>query len=79
MLVRGYLRVGDGLVATPMSRRKERLFGVGRTSLPSAGVKLELLRADYDPKSDTCVKAFVRCIAASAAAAMTLDDAVGSP
>ena len=79
MLVRGYLRVGDGLVATPMSRRKERLFGVGRTSLPSAGVKLELLGADYDPKSDTCVKAFVRCIAASAAAAMALDDAVGSP
>ena len=46
LLVRGILRTGDGLVATPMSRRKERLFGSkgnGRLSLASAGMKLEML------------------------------------
>ena len=37
---------GNGLVATPMSRRKERLFGVsgtGRTKNISAGLKAEVL------------------------------------
>jgi hypothetical protein len=31
-----YLRLGDGLVATPMSRRKDRLFGVSGTGRSSA-------------------------------------------
>ena len=50
LLVRGYLRRVDGLVATPMSRRKERLFGVsgmGRTKLISAGLKSRVLAMDY--------------------------------
>ena len=66
LLVRGILRTGDGLVATPMSRRKERLFGSkgnGRLSLASAGMKLEMLGVDYAPREDTCIKAFVRLLA----------------
>ena len=66
LLVWGILRTGDGLVATPMSRRKERLFGSkgnGRLSLASAGMKLEMLGVDYAPREDTCIKAFVRLLA----------------
>jgi len=53
LLVRGVLRRGGALIATPDSRRAERLFGVfgnGRMCLPAAGMKLEMLGADYDPK-----------------------------
>ena len=66
LLVRGYLRRGDGRIATPMSRRKERLFGVsemGRTKLISAGLKSEVLAMDYVAREDTCLKAFVRLLA----------------
>jgi hypothetical protein len=66
LLVRRILRRGDGLVATPMSRRTERVFGVygnGRLCLPFAGLKLEMLGADYTPQQDTCIAAFVRLIA----------------
>lgn len=44
LMVTNVLRRGNGVYATPESRRKERLFGVsgkGRISLPSSGVKLE--------------------------------------
>ena len=69
------LRRGDGLHQVPDSRRAERLFGVhGRTKLLSAGIKLEKLGADYDPLQDTCLKAFVRLMAANVAAA---DETVG--
>ena len=64
MLATQVLRRGDGVIATPDSRRKERLFGVhghGRTKYLSSGIKLENLRSpDYDPRSDSCVKACVR-------------------
>ena len=66
------LRRGDGPegVILPDSRRSERLFGqTGRTSYRSSGVKLEHLEDDYDPLEDTCIKAFVRLIAAAAAEA----------
>ena len=70
LLARGELRRGDGLVSTPESRRAERLFGQGRSgrvSLPSAGVKLETLTGPgYDARGDTCIKAFVRLMAAAA-------------
>ena len=53
----------DG-VSMPDCRRAERLFGsVGRLSYASSHVKLEKLGDDYDPKIDTCIKAFVRLIA----------------
>ena len=91
LLAAKYLRRGDGIISTPVSRRKERLFGVtgaGRTKLKSAGKKRcrpvgdskSLLlepghvpatqRCDVgdeesspDPRSDTCVRAFVRLLA----------------
>jgi len=66
MLASQYLRRGSGIISTPESRRKERLFGVhgcGRTKLVSAGVKSEVRGSDYDPTADTCLKAFVRLLA----------------
>jgi hypothetical protein len=72
LLIRGALRRGDGLVSTPESRRAERLFGqgsAGRISLASAGVKLETLAGSgYHPRADTCIKAYVRRMAATATA-----------
>ena len=57
------LRRGDGVFALPDSRRKERLLS-GRTKLSSQLVKLERLGNDYEPLEDTCIKAFVRLLAA---------------
>ena len=57
------LRRGDGVIALPDSRRKERLLS-GRTKLSSQLVKLERLGNDYEPLEDTCIKAFVRLLAA---------------
>ena len=75
LLTRGYLRRGDGLVATPESRRAERLFGEGgsgRSTSASAGVKLETLTGEgYDAHGDTCIKAFVRYMAVAADAGDT--------
>ena len=72
MLATQVLRRGDGIIATPDSRRKERLFGLhgrGRTKSVSCGVKLEKLRGpEYDHRSDTCIKAFVRLFKAAAEA-----------
>ena len=56
------LRRGDGVIALPDSRRKERLLGVGRTKLTSR-VKMEVLKSDYNPRLDTCIKALVRLLA----------------
>jgi hypothetical protein len=58
------LRRGDGVISLPESRRKERLLGVGRTKLASKWVKSEVLSRDYNPRKDTCIKAFVRALAA---------------
>ena len=53
---------------SPESRRAERLFGEGgpgRTKHASAGCKLETLTGPaYDAHGDTCIKAFVRLMAA---------------
>ena len=57
------LRRGDGIIALPESRRKERLLA-GRTKLASKMVKMEVLMRDYDPRQDTGIKAFVRLLAA---------------
>ena len=68
MLARQYLRAGDGIYATPDARRKERLLsGTGRLSLGSGGAKLSVGDV-YDPRSDTCLEAFIRLIAACAEA-----------
>ena len=56
------LRRGDGILALPDSRRKERLLA-GRTSLATTLVKLEKLDQSYNPRHDTCLKAFVRLLA----------------
>ena len=71
LLGKSYLRRGDGLVALPDSRQHERLFGAGgpgriKRERAAAGC-LELMGAEYDPRKDTCIKAFVRLLAARAA------------
>lgn len=67
LLTLRYLRRGDGIIATPDSRRKERLFGVagtGRSTRMCTNVKLEKLRGSgYEPEADTCLSAFIRLLA----------------
>ena len=63
LLATQMLRRGDGVIATPDSRRKERLLA-GRTKLASKEVKMEVLMRDYNPREDTCIRAFVRLLAA---------------
>ena len=59
------LRRGDGLLALPGSKRKEReRLLAGRSSLATSLVKLERPGVDYSPRHDTCLKAFVRLLAA---------------
>ena len=71
LLGTAYLRRGDGIIATPESRVKERLFGKsgsGRITLGSSGVKHEVRAGDgYVAHADTCMKAFVRLLAEKAA------------
>ena len=49
------LRRGDGVIALPESRRRERLLGVGRTKLASKWVKSEVLHSDYNTRARTPV------------------------
>ena len=64
LLMQNVLRRGDGLHKVHDSRRTERLLGDnGRTKLLSAGIKLEKLGTDYNPREDSCLKAFVRMLA----------------
>ena len=72
------LKRGDGLVNYPETRRNERIFGVtgsGRSKTLSTGVKLENLGKDYNPRDDTCLKAFVRMCAARASEIASLNTA----
>ena len=39
---------------------------MGRSTRLSTGIKLEKLGEDYTPRDDTCLRAFVRLVAASA-------------
>ena len=48
------LRRGDGVIALPESRLRERLFRVGRIKLTSKWVKMEVLSRNYKPRQDTC-------------------------
>jgi hypothetical protein len=67
-----YLNRGDGIYANPMSRRRERLFGqwgTGRTKCESrlGSCEAKMGTCDgFDPREDTCLKAFVRLLAARA-------------
>ena len=66
LLVTQKLRRGDGPFVYPQSRRNERLFGEhGRSKRQSSHIKLEklLLQEAYDPRKDSCLKAFVRLMA----------------
>ena len=73
LLAQRALRTGYGLedlrVRGIESRRRERIFGAdgpGRSSRLAAGIKLEKIGDDYDPRADTCLRAFVRLCAESA-------------
>ena len=64
------LRRGNGALSID-SRRNETLFcqkSTGRVTLARAGIKVEKLDADYEPRKDTCLSAFVRLLAAAVAA-----------
>ena len=78
LLMQNVLRRGDGLHQVPDSRRTERLLEFlgeqGRTKLLSSGIKLEKLGAEYNPREDTCVKAFVRLFAERALVAASGSD-----
>jgi len=64
MSVCQYLRRGDGIAAFEDSRRKERLFGMRRRTKPMPAGDNEAKRnAEYNPLTDTCIKAFVRLLA----------------
>ena len=67
LLVSQTLRRGNGIASIPDSRRKLRLFQSGRTKLVSAGSSAAERAAEYDPRLDTCVKAFVALLAALSA------------
>jgi hypothetical protein len=67
LLVAQKLRSGNGLsdlAAIPLSRRAQRLMHDGRTKGVRSSVKLEMPTVPgYDPRRDTCIKAFVRLLA----------------
>ena len=79
LLVTQKLRRGDGPFSLAYSRRYQRLFGQqGRTSTyRSNRIKHELMGIDYNPREDTCVKAFVRLLASAATQAIREDAAIG--
>ena len=73
LIISQKLKRGDGPegVCMPASCRNERLFGLsGRSSYRSNGIKLEKLGDDYEPRDDSCIKAFVRLLARIAHAAV---------
>jgi len=73
LIISQKLKRGNGPegVCMPASRRNERLFGLsGRSSYRSNGIKLEKLGDDYEPRDDSCIKAFVRLLARTAHAAV---------
>ena len=71
ILMQNTLRRGDGEFRVPDSRRTERLLQTGRTKHLSAGLKQEKVGVEeiYNPRKDSCVKAFARLLRSEAAAA----------
>ena len=71
LLALGKLRRGDGILSIPASRQTTRLFAHGRLTLASTGSSHEKLALSeiYEPSEDTCVKAFIRFLAALAVTA----------
>ena len=70
MLAKQKLRNGDGFFTTPDARRTVQLLnGSGRRTHASTGVKPQSFSDEsYDPRSDSCLKAYIRLIAALAEA-----------
>lgn len=72
-----YLRRGDGIVSMRDSRRIERVFGqnsIGRLELPKSDKSRAVLDEDlYNPKEDSCIKAFVRLLAQHALEGATVE------
>ena len=69
LIISQVLLRGDGPVVMPDHRRRERLFGSAGRTKATSGFKLESVGKEYNPRGDTCIKAFVRFIAALAATA----------
>ena len=68
LMISQILRRGDGPagIMMPDSRRNERRFGdFGRLSYHASRVKVEH-DDDYNPRNDSCIKAFVRLLAIAA-------------
>ena len=67
LIAKRYLAEGNSDLALPASRRNDRLFGekaVGRSSSARvAHACMKLMGADYDPRTDSVLKAFVRMLA----------------
>ena len=61
-----YLRRGDGILKLRDSRRKERLFGGSGRTKGERVIKHENRGAEYLPREDTCIKAFIRLLAVNA-------------
>ena len=60
LTVSQYLRRGDGLAAFEDSRRKDRLFGdAGRSKPLPVGNNEAKRNMQRDPRTDTCLAAFV--------------------
>ena len=59
------LQLGDGIdgVTIAPTRRRERMLEGGRSRGKRVGVKLERVGSDYNPREDSCIKAFVRLMA----------------
>ena len=72
LLTQQYLRRGDGIASIPDSRRKVRLFQQGRTKLRSAGNSAADRACEYDPRSQTCLEAFVEFVAEIASSSDSL-------
>ena len=72
LLTTNYLRRGDGILKMADSRRRERLFGSsgsGRIAAKSSGMKhfrADETDADYDPRNDSCLAAFIVLLAKEA-------------
>lgn len=64
MLATQQLRKGEGEYATPAARRKERVLTAGRTKALRTGVKLEHIGAEYVPREDTVLDAYLRLLVA---------------
>ena len=77
LLMKGYLRRGDGMFSFAACRRTERLFGdsgKGRSKALKFEGTAVMIGPQYDPQQDTCLAAFMRLLAARAEFAKAKSD-----